>query len=152
MEQLANDVALLLLVGTPFLVLAKLVHGLAAQRPSFAPRRTRGAKVELVAWLLLGTVDAHTFALWSNATLQAQDVCTRYRPELGSDVYLSGGYFFDYPVSVRCVWPGGQSVEVTAWPLNVLTALFAAAAVAVVAHAVFRRRSQQEKPIRGEQR
>jgi len=127
--------ATLLLFGTPLLVLAKLVHGLATRRLSFAPR---GARVELVAWLLIGTVDSHTAALWSSAANQPADLCSRYRPALGENVHISSGDFFDYPVDARCVWPGRESVSITPWPLNVLTAAFFAAAVAVTAYFAIR--------------
>ncbi|MCT2582456.1 hypothetical protein [Actinophytocola gossypii] len=136
MEEFASDIALMFLVCTPLLVFAKVVHGLAAQRLSFASRGSRGVKVELVAWLLLGAVDSHTFALWSGVANQAEDLCAKYRPELGDNVYLSGGYFFEYPVNVQCVWPAGGTVTVTPWPLNAATALFAAAAVTVTAYTV----------------
>lgn len=139
MEQFASDVATLLLVATPVLVLAKLVHGFSAQRMSFAPRDSRGAKVELVAWLLLAAVDSHTLALWSAFANQPEDLCARHRPALGGDVHISGGDFFDYPVTAECVWPG-ESVTVTPWPLNILTALFLVAALAVTAHAAIRAR------------
>jgi hypothetical protein len=146
MEQFANDLAILLLVGTPLLVFAKTVHALATRRVSLAPRGSRGVMAELVAWLLIAAVDSHTFALWSTVTNQPEDLCARYRPDMGADVYLDGGYFFDYPIDVQCVWPDGGSVNVVSWPLNVATALLVTSAAAITAHAAvraYRRRAQQ---------
>lgn len=72
MEQLAGEISLMLLAGTPFLVLAKLVHALATWRLSLARRGSRLAKAESVAWLLLAAVDSHTMAPWSGlATIAA---------------------------------------------------------------------------------
>ncbi|GAB3496559.1 hypothetical protein [Amycolatopsis cihanbeyliensis] len=143
MEQLASDAAVMLLVGTPFLIFAKIVHGLATRRVSLAPRGSRGARAELVVWSLIAAVDSHTLALWSSVANQPEDLCAPYRPAMGADVYLDGGYFLDYPVEVRCVWPDGGSVNVVPWPLNVATALLFVTAVAIAAHAgvrAYRRR------------
>lgn len=139
MERIANDLALLLLAVTPLLVLVKLVHGLTRRRATFAPRGSRRARVEPVAWLLLAAVDSHTAALWSTIAHQAEDLCGRYRPDLGDDVHLSGGYFFEFPVDVRCVWRSGETAAVTTWPLDALTEVFVLAAVAVPVIARVRR-------------
>ena len=144
MDRFAGDVAVLLLVGTPLLVVAKLVHGLASGRASFARPGSRRARAEPVAWLLLGAVDAHTAALWSTFANQAEDLCRRYRPDLGDDVRLDGGDLLDYPVDVRCVWRAGESVAVTTWPLDAVAALLVLAAVAVAARA--RRGTARQSP------
>lgn len=136
MERFAGDIGITLLVGTPLLVFVKLVCALATQRLSFAPRGSRRAKVELVGWLLLGAIDSHTLAVWSNIAHQPEDLCSRHRPDLDENVYISGGDFLDYPVTAHCVWFSGERVSVTPWPLNIVTALFVAAAVAVTTYAV----------------
>lgn len=136
MEKFAFTVSVLLLVATPPLVLAKLLHGLVTRRLTFARAGSRRSRAELVAWPLLGAVDAHLLALLSGFANQAEDLCTPLRPELGTEVYITDGGFFDYPVDVRCVWPGHESVGVTPWPLNALTALFLAAALAAAIYSV----------------
>jgi hypothetical protein len=136
-ELFAAEVATVLLVGTPVLVFVKLVQMLAAQRLTFARRGSRGAKAESVGWLLLAAVDSHTLALWSTFANQPMDLCGQYRPDLGNNVHIASGGFFDFPRNAQCVWPEA-SVAVTPWPLNVFTALFFAAAVAVTTHAAVR--------------
>jgi hypothetical protein len=74
MEQFAGEISLMLLAGTPFLVLAKLVHALAMWRLSFARRGSRLAKAELVAWLLLVAINSHTVAPWSSLATVATAV------------------------------------------------------------------------------
>ncbi|WP_216216097.1 hypothetical protein [Amycolatopsis aidingensis] len=138
MEQFASETATLLLFTSPLLIFAKIVHGLATRRVSLAPRGSRGVKAELTGWLLLAALDAHTLALWSAFSYEPESLCARYRPGSASGAYLTDGRFFEYPVQLRCVWPDGGSVNVVPWPLNVATALFAAAALAVVAHAAVR--------------
>jgi hypothetical protein len=139
MERFASDIGISLLVGTPLLVFVKLVFLLATQRLSFAPRGSRRAKGELVGWLLVGAVDSHTLALWLTVTNQPESRCLPHRPDLDTDVYLSTSDFLDYPVTVHCVWFSGERVDVSPWLLNIVTALFVAAAVAVTAHAYHRR-------------
>jgi hypothetical protein len=139
-EQFASGVATLLLVATPVLVAAKLVHAFVTRRATLASRGSRGARVEPVAWLLLGALDSHTFALWSSFANQPEDLCASYRPDLGTDVHIDSGGFFDYPVTANCVWPQ-ETVAVTPWVLNVLTALFLVSAAVVTVHTVLRARS-----------
>lgn len=138
MEQFAFDAGSWLLLATPLLILAKIMHGVATQRISLAPFGTRLAKVEAVTWLLIVAVDFHMLALWSSFANQPEDVCGRYRPEMGADVRLTDGHIFGFPVEIRCVWPGGHSANLVPWPLNAATAVFFTAALGVAAHASVR--------------
>ncbi|ASU79985.1 hypothetical protein CDG81_18885 [Actinopolyspora erythraea] len=146
MADFASEFATLLLFGTPWLVLGKLLHWLAAGRISLAPRGSRGVKGELVAWLLLATLDCHTAALWSDFTIQPEDKCQRYGFSSNSHVHIDGSSFFDYPVVTRCVWPDGDTKPLVPWELNITTAVLLTAAVAVVVHAAVRTHRHRRAP------
>ncbi|WP_017976620.1 hypothetical protein [Actinopolyspora halophila] len=140
MEQFAGELGTLLLFGTPLLVLTKVSHGSMTRRISFAPRGSRTAAIELVAWLLLATLDSHTIAFWSGFANQPEDVCepNAWSPTPG--LHIDSGSFFDYPVVTRCVWPDGHTTDLVPWQLNAATLLLFTAAVAVTAYAAVRAR------------
>ncbi|GAB3547921.1 hypothetical protein J2S53_002358 [Actinopolyspora lacussalsi] len=138
MEDLASELATLLLVGTPWLVLGKFLHWLTTGRISLARRGSSGVRVELVGWLLLATLDAHTAALWSGIANQPEDVCETNPWKLSSDVYIESSSLFDYPVTTHCVWPDGHTMSLVPWQLNAATLLLFTTAVAVVVHTAVR--------------
>ncbi|SDP16916.1 hypothetical protein SAMN04487905_102245 [Actinopolyspora xinjiangensis] len=146
MEDLAGEFATLLLVGTPWLVLGKLLHWLATGRSSLAPRGSRGVKGELVAWLLLVTLDSHTAALWSGIANQPEDVCEPSAWEPTPGLYIDSSSLFDYPVVTRCVWPDGDTKTLVPWELNITTAVLLTAAVAVAVHAAVRAHRHRRAP------
>lgn len=154
MDKFGSEVATLLLLATPLLIFAKVVHGIVVGRVSLARRGSLWVKAELGAWSLLAAIDTHILTLWLASAHQAEDLCMRYRPQMGTDVYLDGGYFLEFPVRVRCVWPDGESMNVASWPLNVLTAVFFTAAVAITAYTAvqgFRRsRSRRHHAVNGD--
>ncbi|SFT82516.1 hypothetical protein SAMN04487904_109158 [Actinopolyspora lacussalsi subsp. righensis] len=138
MEDLASELATLLLGGTPWLVLGKFLHWLATGRVSLARRGSSGVRVELVGWLLLATLDAHTAALWSGIANQPEDVCepTAWEPTPG--VRIESSSLFDYPVTTHCVWPDGHTMGLVPWQLNAATLLLFTATVAVIVHTAVR--------------
>lgn len=138
MEDFASELANLLLLLTPLLILVKILQVLLAQWFPLAPRGAGWARVELVAWLLLATLDSHTVALWSDFTIQPADKCQRYGFSSDSHVRVAGSSFFDYPVVTRCVWPDGDTKTLVPWGFNITTAVFLTAAVAIVVHAAVR--------------
>ncbi|WP_019816193.1 hypothetical protein [Saccharomonospora saliphila] len=142
-EDLAFELATLLLVGTPLALLGKLVHALTTRRHSFAPPGTRRARAEPVVWLLLGAVDFHVLAFWSTFTLQPEDLCTPHALSIDTGVRRAEGSFFAHPAESRCVWPDGSSVNMVPWPLNAGTAVCVAAAVAVAGYGIVRSRRRR---------
>ncbi|WP_019853028.1 hypothetical protein [Actinopolyspora mortivallis] len=92
MEDFAIEFTTLLLFATPLLILLKILQMLVTQRLPLVARGSGGAKGELVAWLLLATLDSHTAALWSDFTIQPEDKCQRYGFSSNSQVYIDGSF------------------------------------------------------------
>ncbi|GAA2334826.1 hypothetical protein GCM10009854_08260 [Saccharopolyspora halophila] len=128
------SVAFLAFTLTPMFLLVKVAHAFIRKQVLFSSRGSPKVPFEVAAWLLLGVLDCFFVAGSYGFFLDPEDSCGQ-----GTGARLLHAEILGYQYSVQCVYPdGSMDANQVPWQVNLTTAVFAVAAVAVIAFAVGR--------------